>query len=185
MRSTIEGRVFVLGDNIDTDQIIPAEHLVYRLSDPEERKLYGKFAMSGTPIEQSGLPEGNVPFIADGETTSEFTIVIGGANFGCGSSREHAPFALREAGVEVVIAESYARIFFRNCVNGGYLAPVETPTRLIETVKTGDKAIVDIDANTLTLPERDLTFDLTPLGDILPILQAGDVFEYAKASGLS
>ena len=70
MKSIIEGRVFVLGDNIDTDQIIPAEHLVYRLSDPEERKLYGKFAMSGTPIEQSGLPEGNVPFIVGARSAS-------------------------------------------------------------------------------------------------------------------
>ncbi len=184
MKTQIAGRVFVLGDNIDTDQIIPAEHLVYRLSDPEERKLYGKYALSGTPIEQAGLPDGGIPFIADGKTTSEFNIIIAGKNFGCGSSREHAPFALREAGVELVIAEFYARIFYRNCVNGGYLAPVETPERLVDHIKTGEQAVVDLDACTLELPESGQTFKLNSLGDILSILQAGDVFEYARSAGL-
>mgnify|MGYP000935034525 CR=1 FL=1 len=67
-----------------------------------------------------------------GADVSPYRIIIGGKNFGCGSSREHAPFALREAGAGVVVAESYARIFFRNSVNGGYLIPYETPRRLVE-----------------------------------------------------
>ena len=184
MKTIIEGRIFVLGDNIDTDQIIPAEHLVYRLSDPEERKLYGKFALSGVPSEQSGLPDGGVPFIAPDTTRSEFNIIVAGKNFGCGSSREHAPFALREAGVEIVIAEFYARIFFRNSINGGYLAPIECQERLVEKVRTGARAIIDLDKGTLILPDTDETFQLKPLGDVLAILQAGDVFEYAKASGM-
>jgi len=184
MKTKIEGLVYVLGDNVDTDQIIPAHHLVYRLSDPEERKLYGKYALSGAPIEQAGLPGGGIPFVAEGKTVSEYKIIVGGKNFGCGSSREHAPFALREAGVEVVIAEFYARIFFRNCVNGGYLAPIETPQRLVEQVKTGDKAVVDLAANELRLAESGRVFPLKPLGDVMPILEAGNVFEYAKRAGL-
>ncbi|MCX7045209.1 MAG: 3-isopropylmalate dehydratase [Candidatus Sumerlaeota bacterium] len=184
MRTLIEGRIYVLGDNIDTDQIIPAEYLVYRLSDPQERKLFGKYALSGVPIQQAGRPAGSTPFVAEGKTVSEFRIIVAGKNFGCGSSREHAPFALREAGVEAVIAESYARIFFRNSVNGGYLAPVETPARLIEQLKTGEIAVVDLKKNELRLSAPDRVFSLKPLGDILPILEAGDVFAYARAHGL-
>ncbi|TFG95460.1 MAG: 3-isopropylmalate dehydratase, partial [Calditrichales bacterium] len=106
MKKSIKGKVYVLGTNIDTDQIIPAEHLVYSLSDPEEAKMYGHFALSGVPIDKAGLPEGNIPFI-DGEASrSEYDIIIADSNFGCGSSREHAPFALQKAGVKAVIAES-------------------------------------------------------------------------------
>jgi 3-isopropylmalate/(R)-2-methylmalate dehydratase small subunit len=93
MNPTIRGKAFVLGDNIDTDQIIPAGWLKLSTTNPEERKLYGKYAMSGVPKGQSGLPSGTVPFIKEG-TTSDFRIIIGGKNFGCGSSREHAPLAI-------------------------------------------------------------------------------------------
>lgn len=180
MEDAIRGKAFVLGDNIDTDQIIPAHHLVYSLSDPEERKLYGKYALSGVPVKESGLPQGEMPFVQDGETVSEYAVIIGGKNFGCGSSREHAPFALAEAGVKAVVAEFYARIFFRNCVNGGYLAPYETPRRLVEAVKTGDEVEIDLKANRLVNHSTGETHELNPLGDILPILEAGDVFAYAK-----
>ena len=108
---TIRGKVFVAGDNIDTDQIIPAEFLTYNPSDPAERKYFGKFAMSGMPIAQSGLPKGHVPFVKEGQFASEFALIVGGKNFGCGSSREHAPLAIAEAGCKAVVAESYARIF--------------------------------------------------------------------------
>nr|HPK04058.1 3-isopropylmalate dehydratase [Candidatus Sumerlaeota bacterium] len=149
MKTSITGKVYVIGDNIDTDQIIPAEHLVYSLTDPEERKLYGRYALSSVPPPQAGLPQGHVPFVRDGEFTSEYRIVIGGRNFGCGSSREHAPFALREAGIEAVVAEFYARIFFRNCVNGGYLIPYESRERLIDLFKTGDEAEIDLATDTI------------------------------------
>ena len=91
MKKVIEGIAYVLGNDVDTDQIIPAEHLVYSLSDPEERKNYGKFAMSGVPPKQAGLPNGNIPFTENGQSESKYSIIIGGKNFGCGSSREHAP----------------------------------------------------------------------------------------------
>ena len=184
MEETIRGKAFVLGDDIDTDQIIPAAHLVYSLSDPEERKQYGRLALSGVPIAQSGLPAGQIPFVTEGKTESDYTVIIGGKNFGCGSSREHAPFALREAGVHVVIAEFYARIFFRNSVNGGYLVPYETPDRLIERIKTGDEVVVSLKENTLTNLTSGETFRLKPLGDILPIIEAGDIFEYARKEGM-
>ena len=182
MEKTIRGKVFVLGDNIDTDQIIPAERLVISLSDPEERKLYGKYALSGVPIAQAGLPAGNTPFITGDKTESEYAIVIGGKNFGCGSSREHAPFALRQAGAGIVVAESYARIFFRNSINGGYLVPYETANRLVDKFQTGQEAEISLEANTIKNITTGETYPLQPLGDILPILEAGDIFAYAKTA---
>ena len=184
MEETIRGKAFVLGDDIDTDQIIPAAHLVYSLSDPEERKNYGRYALSGVPIEQSGLPEGNIPFVPEGSTESEYSVIIGGKNFGCGSSREHAPFALREAGVKVVVAEFYARIFFRNSVNGGYLVPYETPEHMHDKIKTGDEVEISLSEHKLTDLTTGESFELKPLGDIRPILEAGDIFAYAETQGM-
>src|SRR5213592_3015750 len=121
MQNIITGRAYVLGDNVDTDQIIPAQYLSFNPAQPEERKFFGMYANSGVPEAQAGLPKGNVRFVRDNEFKSDYSIVIGGKNFGCGSSREHAPLALAEAGVQCVIADFYARIFFRNSINGGYL----------------------------------------------------------------
>ena len=187
MEKIIKGKVFVLGDNIDTDQIIPAEHLVYSLSDPEESKKYGHFALSGVPPTKAGLPEGGIPFIESGETEnylSKFTIVVAGSNFGCGSSREHAPFALQVAGVKAVIAESYARIFYRNCVDGGFLIPYETPAKLNGKIKTGDEIEIDLNNDSLKNLTTGENYSLSPLGDILPIIEAGNIFEYAKKAGM-
>lgn len=184
MQKKISGKIFVLGDNIDTDQIIPASHLVYSLSDPEERRLYGKYALSGVPIAQSGLPKGNVPFIQEGKDKAEYALILGGKNFGCGSSREHAPFALREAGIQAVVAESYARIFYRNSINGGYLIPFETPKPLLGEFQTGDEAELDTSSNTLTNRRTGKVFQLLALGDVAPILDAGDIFSYAKKEGM-
>ena len=77
MKKIIEGLAYVLGNDIDTDQIIPAEHLVYSLSDPEEKKNYGKFALSGVPVDQAGLPKGNVPFTEGENFESKYSIVVG------------------------------------------------------------------------------------------------------------
>ncbi|HOM83145.1 MAG TPA: 3-isopropylmalate dehydratase [Armatimonadota bacterium] len=184
MQETIKGRAYVLGDDIDTDQIIPAHYLTYNPAIPEERKMFGVYALSGVPAAQAGLPEGNCPFVPEGGEPGEYRIVVGGKNFGCGSSREHAPLALREAGVEAVIAESYARIFFRNSVNGGYLLPFETPTRLVEEIRTGDELELDVKGHRLTNLTTGKSYTLRPLGDILPILEAGDIFAYAKQSGM-
>ena len=138
MQDSIKGKAYVLGDNIDTDQIIPAKHLVYSLSDPEERKLYGTYALSGVPDAAAGLPQGHVKFVAEGDHCSPYQIVIAGKNFGCGSSREHAPEALQIAGVTATVAEFYARIFYRNAVDGGFFVPFECTQRLIGEIKTGD-----------------------------------------------
>jgi 3-isopropylmalate/(R)-2-methylmalate dehydratase small subunit len=184
MKDSIRGQAFVLGDNIDTDQIIPAEHLVLNPAIPEERRQFGKYALCGVPPEQAGLPRGQVPFVAEGAAKSDYKIAIGGRNFGCGSSREHAPLALGEAGIEVVVAQDYARIFFRNSVNGGYLAPYECEERLCEKIETGDDVEVRIAENQLVNHTRGESFALRPLGDILPILEAGDIFAYARKAGM-
>src|SRR2546425_3895094 len=112
MQDLIKGKAYVIGDNIDTDQIIPAKHLVYSLSDPEERKLYGKYAFSGVPDAAAGLPQGNVKFVPENDYRSPYRIVIGGENFRCGSSREHAPEAPQNAGIPAGVAESYPRVFY-------------------------------------------------------------------------
>ncbi|MCK5456929.1 MAG: 3-isopropylmalate dehydratase, partial [Melioribacteraceae bacterium] len=149
MENIIIGKAFVLGDNIDTDQIIPAEHLVYSMDDENEAKMYGKFALSSVPIDQSGLPDGKIPFVKGPEFGSEYKVIIGGSNFGCGSSREHAPYALMKAGSKVIVAESYARIFYRNSVDGGFVVPYESSGKLNNVINTGDEVKIDLDENTI------------------------------------
>jgi 3-isopropylmalate/(R)-2-methylmalate dehydratase small subunit len=184
LEKIIKGKAFVLGNNIDTDQIIPAEHLVYSLSDPEESKKYGHFALSGVPLQSAGLPQGGIPFIKGDASSSEYNIIIGGANFGCGSSREHAPFALNVAGAEAIIAESYARIFYRNCVDGGFLIPYETPQKINNKIKTGDELEINLNENTIKNFATGESYKLRPLGDVLPIIEAGNIFEYARQNGM-
>lgn len=184
METRIRGKAFVVGDDIDTDQIIPAEFLSYNPAIADERKYFGMYAFSGVPAAQAGLPDGGIRFVDEGEFASEFAVVIGGKNFGCGSSREHAPLAIREAGVKIVVAEFYARIFYRNSINGGYLVPVEAAERLIDRIRTGDDVEVDLDAAALTDHTTGDTFALKPLGEVAPIVEAGGVFEYAKRSGM-
>jgi 3-isopropylmalate/(R)-2-methylmalate dehydratase small subunit len=180
MEKIIIGKAYVLGDNIDTDQIIPAEHLVYSTSDPEEQKKYGHFALSSVPIEKAGLPNGGKAFIVGDNYESEFKIIIGGSNFGCGSSREHAPFALQVAGVKAVIAESYARIFFRNSVDGGFLIPYESMRKLNNEIKTGDELEVDIELNVLKNLSSGMEYKLNPLGSVYDIVKSGGIFNYAR-----
>jgi len=184
LKEIITGKAFVLGNDIDTDQIIPAAHLVYKLDDPEEKKNYGRYALSGVPIEASGLPNGNIPFIKEGNWRSDYTIIIGGKNFGCGSSREHAPVALAIAGIEAVVAESYARIFYRNAIDGGFVAPFESDRHLYKEIKTGDDVKLDTQKGILTDLIRQATFQLKPLGDIEEILRAGGIFAYAREFGM-
>src|SRR5205823_5460849 len=122
----------------------------------------------------------HIRFVRDSEFKSDYTIVIGGKNFGSGSSREHAPLALAEAGVKCVIAEFYARIFFRNSVNGGYLVPLESQERLVEKVRTGDELEVHLDEQYVLNKTKNERYALKPLGDVRPIIEAGGVFNYAK-----
>ena len=184
METVITGRAYVLGDNIDTDQIIPAQYLSFNPSIPEERKFFGMYAMSSVPDGRRGLPFGNVPFVRENEFKSDFRIVIGGKNFGSGSSREHAPLAMAEAGATCVIAEFYARIFFRNSVNGGYLVPLESQERLVDKVRTGDELEVHLDEGFIVNKTKDERYGLKPLGDVLPIIEAGGVFNYAREAGM-
>ena len=184
MDRQIRGKAFVVGDDIDTDQIIPAEFLSYNPADSDERKYFGMYALSGVPLAQSGLPDGGIRFVEEGRFTTEFAVVIGGRNFGCGSSREHAPLAIRQAGVQLVVAEFYARIFYRNSINGGYLVPVETAERLVGRIRTGDDVEVDLEAERLTDHTTGESFTLRSLGDVGPIVEAGGVFQYAKRSGM-
>jgi len=180
MQKIIRGRAYVLGNDVDTDQIIPAKYLSYNPALPDERKMFGKFALSGVPSGKHGLPSGTIPFVKDGADGSEYKIVVAGKNFGCGSSREHASICLKEAGIEATVALFYSRIFFRNSVNGGYLIPFESKDDLSTKIRTGDDIEIDVAKNQVTNHTLRQTYALKPLGDILPIIEAGNVFEYAK-----
>ena len=185
MQSVIRGKAYVLGDNVDTDQIIPAQYLTYNPAIPEEYRMFGKYALSSVPPDQAGLPKGHVPFHGpDDEFVSPYKVIVAGKNFGCGSSREHAPIALDAAGIEAVVAEFYARIFFRNAVNGGYLVPFESETRLCDRVCTGDELRLDVAAGVLHNLTTGEEYALKPLGEVAPILEAGGVFPYARKVGM-
>ncbi|MBM3861950.1 MAG: 3-isopropylmalate dehydratase [Verrucomicrobia bacterium] len=179
MSAIIRGKIFVVRDNIDTDQIIPAQYLNLVPTIPEEYAKLGSYALCGLP-----LAEYPGRYVADGQTTSPYPIVVAGRNFGCGSSREHAPIALGAAGCKAVVAEGFARIFFRNCVATGELFPVETTVRLCDTLRTGDEVELDFDANTLRVVSTGKVIALKPLGDAKPVIEAGGIFEYARRTGM-
>src|SRR6185436_14122382 len=113
---------------------------------PDEYEKLGSYALAG-------LPESlyTTRYVKPGQLDSDYPIVVGGRNFGCGSSREHAPIALGSAGCKVVLAEGFARIFFRNCVATGELYPCEALTRLCDKLVTGDVITVDLDAASVRL----------------------------------
>jgi 3-isopropylmalate/(R)-2-methylmalate dehydratase small subunit len=179
MSKVIRGKAYVVRDNIDTDQIIPAQYLTLVPTIPEEYKKLGSFALCGLPKDQ--YPTRYIP---EGQTRTPYTIVIGGRNFGCGSSREHAPIALGAAGCEAVVAESFARIFFRNSVATGELYPIESTTRICEAIHTGDEVELDLDANTLRILKSSKVFPTKPLGEARPVIDAGGLFNFARKSGM-
>src|SRR5476651_1335258 len=121
MPTVISGPAYVVQNNIDTDQIIPAQYLTLVPTIPDEYQKLGAYAMIGLP--DSSYP---VRFIEPDGMKTKYPVVIAGRNFGCGSSREHAPIAMGAAGCEVVVAESFARIFFRNSIATGELYPYES-----------------------------------------------------------
>ena len=184
MLKNLTGKAYVLGDNVDTDQIIPAQYLTFNPAIPEEYRQFGKYALSSVPPSQAGLPKGHVPFHTDDEFISPYKIIVAGKNFGCGSSREHAPIALDAAGIDAVVAEFYARIFFRNAVNGGYLVPFECTDRLCDKVCTGDEVEIDLVAGLLRNHTTREEWRLKPLGEVAPILEAGGLFPYARKVGM-
>jgi 3-isopropylmalate/(R)-2-methylmalate dehydratase small subunit len=179
MQFVFKGPVYVVGDHIDTDQIIPAQYLTLVPTIPEEYDKLGSYALCG-------LPESRYParFVPTGRLDSDYPIVVAGKNFGCGSSREHAPIALGSAGCRVVLAQSYARIFFRNCVATGELYPCECPDRLCEILHTGDAVTVDLEALTVTVNASGRVHPLKPLGDVRPVVDAGGLFNYARKTGM-
>jgi 3-isopropylmalate/(R)-2-methylmalate dehydratase small subunit len=184
MLPVITGKAYVLGDNVDTDQIIPAQYLTLNPSIPEEYRQFGKYALSSVPPGQGGLPKGHVPFHTKDEFISDYAILVAGRNFGCGSSREHAPVALAAAGIKAVVAEFYARIFFRNSVNGGYLTPFECKDRLCDKICTGDELRLDPAASLLYNLTTQEQWPLKPLGEVAPIIDAGGLFPYARKVGM-
>ena len=119
-KSVFTGPVYVVRDNIDTDQIISAQYLNLVPTIAEEYEKLGSYALDGLP--KSLYP---VRYVKEGQLDSEFPIVVGGKNFGCGSSREHAPIAMGSANCEIVLAESFARIFFRKLRRHRRLDPHE------------------------------------------------------------
>ena len=174
--TVIRGKVYVLGDNIDTDQIIPAQYLNLVPTIPDEYEKLGSYALCGVLDAPAFVPQG--------QSKTPYTIIVAGRNFGCGSSREHAPIAIGAAGGKAVVAESYARIFFRNCVATGELYPLETPVRLTQEFVIGDDAEIDLDASTIKNLRTGATMSLTPLGDARPVIDAGGLFEYARRTGM-
>ncbi len=177
-QSIIKGKVFVVGDNIDTDQIIPAQYLNLVPTIPEEYIKLGSYAMCGLPDNYS------TRFIKDGEVTTEYSIIVGGNNFGCGSSREHAPVALGGSGVKAVIANSFARIFFRNCIATGELYPIEPEEALTSIFKTGDEAEFDLEKMTITAVNSGKVYKLKSMGDVRKVIDSGGIFEYARKTDM-
>jgi 3-isopropylmalate/(R)-2-methylmalate dehydratase small subunit len=177
MPKKLTSPVYVVDDNIDTDQIIPAQYLTLVPTIPDEYEKLGSYAMDGLPDDLYPIE-----FIKKGTNKTDYKIIVAGKNFGCGSSREHAPISLGAAGVDVIIAESYARIFFRNSVATGELYPYEARERLIEVVKTGDLATVDFDNDTIEI--NGTVYQMKPMGDVRPVIDAGGLFNYARQSGM-
>ncbi len=173
----IKGKVYVLGDNIDTDLIIPTMYLNLVPTIPEEYKKLGSHALAG-------LPDSYPIYASNPDGTTPYPIIVAGKNFGCGSSREHAPICLGAAGGQAVVAESYARIFFRNAVATGEVFPLETPTAITEAFTTGDDAELDVGKGTLTRLSDGKVFPLSAADTVAPVIAAGGIFNYARKMNL-
>lgn len=161
----IRGSVIKYGDNIDTDVIIPGRYL--GITDPEE---LGKHAMEGLdPKFQSKIKQSG--------------ILVAGVNFGCGSSREEAPLALKYSGIKCIIAKSFARIFFRNAINVGL--PIVICPEAVEKVEEGDVLTVDLAEGTITNESKGETYRVVPLPRfILDILNDGGLIPHLRRRGL-
>jgi 3-isopropylmalate/(R)-2-methylmalate dehydratase small subunit len=156
----VRGRVLKVGDNVDTDAIIPGKYLT--LTDPRE---LGKHALEGLDPSMPSL-------------LKDRQIIVAGRNFGCGSSREHAVLALLGAGVKAVLAESFARIFYRNAINRGLLT-IEVPG-VRNAVADDEEVIVNVEETTLiTASGKTLRFKPIPK-ELLEIIEAGGLVESLK-----
>jgi 3-isopropylmalate/(R)-2-methylmalate dehydratase small subunit len=158
---TIRGKAVKFGDNVDTDVILPGPYLVH--TDPNE---LAKHAMEGLD-----------PKFA--EKAADGVIVVGGKNFGCGSSREQAPIALKYAGVKCVLAESFARIFYRNSITIGL--PVLVCAGVSDKVEEGDMLVVDLQSGRVEDRTNGSVLEATRLPEfIMEILDDGGLIEHLK-----
>lgn len=150
-------------DNIDTDVIIPGPYLKIH-----DHKELGKHAMEGLdPNFSQKIDEGD--------------FLLTGKNFGCGSSREHAPIALHQVGIRAILSPSFARIFYRNAVDGGYLLPIEIDSAVIDKISDNDELEIDLDNNTIVdLSSREV-FKIKPFPDIISkIVKAGGLLYFKE-----
>ena len=154
-------RAWVFGDDISTDAIIPGRYL-FKWKSSE----LAKHAMEGADPEFA-------------RKVRRGDVIVAGKNFGCGSSREHAPIALKAAGVSAIVAESFARIFYRNAINQGLL--VLTCSNVSKGFKSGDKVEIDTKKGIVRNLNTGKTFNAEPLpGFVLEILDAGGLLPYLK-----
>ncbi|MDF1515318.1 MAG: 3-isopropylmalate dehydratase small subunit [Anaerolineae bacterium] len=150
----MRGKVWKYGDNVDTDAIIPARYL--NMSKAEE-------------LAQHCMEDIDTTF-ASGVQTGD--IIVGGENFGCGSSREHAPLAIKGSGVSCVIARSFARIFYRNAINIGL--PILTCPEAVADIQNGDQVSVDLEAGCISNVRTGHIYKTTPFPNfIMEIIEAG------------
>ena len=158
----IRGTAWKYGDNVDTDAIIPARYL--NVSTPEELARHC----------MEDVDPGFASAVQPGD------IIVAGENFGCGSSREHAPLAIKGAGVSCVVAKSFARIFYRNGINVG-LPILECPDAVAEAER-GDRLTVDLRAGAVTNERTGRTYQTSPFPAlIMGIIQAGGLVSYTRA----
>ena len=157
----VTGKAFKYGDNVDTDVIIPARYL--NSSDPEHLRQH---CMEDIDADFAG-------------SVSKGDIMVAGKNFGCGSSREHAPVAIKASGIALVIAESFARIFFRNCINVG-LAILECP-EAAKAIEQGDIVSADFDTGIIENVTKNEKYQSKPFPDFINgIIRSGGLVEYTK-----
>ncbi len=160
MMTVLKGRVWKFGDDVDTDVIIPAKYLR-----SVDKTVWPKHVLEGLDPEFSSK-------IKQGD------IIVGGKNFGCGSSREQAALAIKWAGAVAVVAESFARIFFRNAINNGL--PLIAAEGISKAVKEGD--VIEIDLDTGAVKTKKETLKSAPLPPFLQdILKSGGLVNYYKA----
>ena len=158
--------------NVDTDQIIPKQFLK-RI----ERTGFGEFAFFDWRYLEDGVE--NPDFILNQPKYRSASILVSGRNFGSGSSREHAPIALSHSGIKSVLALSFARIFYRNAVDGAFLLPIEIDEDAYHAIAEGNEIEIDISSNTITNITKNQTYKMKPFSEIIgKIIAAGGLFKY-------
>jgi 3-isopropylmalate/(R)-2-methylmalate dehydratase small subunit len=161
MNQNKSGKAFVFGDNIDTDLIIAARYL--NTSNPIE-------------LAKHAMEDADPEFV---NKISRGDIIVAGENFGCGSSREHAPVAIKYAGISAVIAKSFARIFYRNAFNTGLII---LEVAEVDKIAEGDTLKIDILSGTVQNITKNETYKFTPIPPFMTeLLNAGGLMEYAAA----